>query len=75
MGCNGLVLRREKPEPPMSQLGQNPKLPRRNSNGRFTPRQALELDQARDVSGLVLRQGMPLLARRRNADMLALPTQ
>ena len=23
MYCNGLVLRREKPEPPMSQLGQN----------------------------------------------------
>ena len=34
MGCNGLVLRREKPEPPMSQLGQKPKLPR-NINGRF----------------------------------------
>ena len=30
------------------------------------PRQALDLDQARDVSGLVLRQGMPLLARRRH---------
>src|SRR5215468_6311771 len=24
MGCNGLVLRREKPEPPMSQLGRVP---------------------------------------------------
>jgi hypothetical protein len=47
----------------MSLVGQKHALPHRNSTARFTSvsryaAEALDLDQARDVSGLVLRQGM-----------------
>ena len=38
MGCNGLVLRREKPEPPMSQLGSKPVNLDGSNVFRFAPR-------------------------------------
>jgi hypothetical protein len=57
-GQHARPLHRSKTDHRSSGVGQNPNLPHRNIDGLFTsisgrPRQALDLDQVRDVSGLV----------------------